>query len=205
MTDDINKHRLQVCENISKAIEIGFTGSDDLEKSHSEGDIHSNGKWVWTKLPSGNFDWRVIKKKEQVGNDENKNVNNDEDKIINTMVRRLSSGGQINDRKDFYKNKNGRWEMYYKYRPNYAVQSPNEMTEKIAKKHGWFNTKKEMMDKLDKYELDKKNYIRTHRKEIDDMIAELQHKQDKSAYPKVLDINTIIDDYYEKNVIDKKK
>ncbi len=26
------------------------------------GDIHPNGKWVWTEIKPGKFDWRVIKK-----------------------------------------------------------------------------------------------------------------------------------------------
>lgn len=33
----------------------------DIEKAHQVGDEHPNGKWVWTKLPSGRFDWRVKK------------------------------------------------------------------------------------------------------------------------------------------------
>lgn len=60
MFEDINQHRAAVAENIQKAIEIGFTGGE-LEKAHKVGDIHPNGKWVWTQLPSGKFDWRVRK------------------------------------------------------------------------------------------------------------------------------------------------
>lgn len=60
MFEDINQHRAAVAENIQKAMEIGFTGNE-LEKAHQEGDVHPNGKWVWTKLPSGKYDWRVIK------------------------------------------------------------------------------------------------------------------------------------------------
>ena len=33
----------------------------NIEKSHQEGDIHPNGKWIWKRLPSGKYDWRVIK------------------------------------------------------------------------------------------------------------------------------------------------
>lgn len=63
--NDIIKHRQAVEEQIQKGFEVGFTGSDDLEKAHKVGDIHPNGKWVWTQLPSGRFDWRVIKKTAQ--------------------------------------------------------------------------------------------------------------------------------------------
>ena len=62
MFEDIQKHRQAVRENIEKSLQIGFTESEDFEKAHKVGDIHPNGKWVWTQLPSGKFDWRVIKK-----------------------------------------------------------------------------------------------------------------------------------------------
>lgn len=61
MFEDINSHRKAVQEQIQKGFEIGFTESE-LEKAHKVGDIHPNGKWVWTQLPSGRYDWRVIKK-----------------------------------------------------------------------------------------------------------------------------------------------
>lgn len=31
-----------------------------FEKAHQVGDIHPNGKWVWTEIHPGKFDWRVI-------------------------------------------------------------------------------------------------------------------------------------------------
>lgn len=63
MFEDLNNHRAAVTENIQKGFEIGFTPEEDsISKAHKEGDIHPNGKWVWTRLPSGKYDWRVIKK-----------------------------------------------------------------------------------------------------------------------------------------------
>ncbi len=61
MFEELNQHRAAVAEQIQKACEIGFTGNE-LEKAHKVGDVHPNGKWVWTQLPSGKYDWRVIKK-----------------------------------------------------------------------------------------------------------------------------------------------
>ena len=75
MFEDIQKHRQAVQENIEKAFEIGFTGNEDLEKAHQVGDIHPNGKWVWTQLSSGKFDWRVIKKQSQSTVPSQQNVN----------------------------------------------------------------------------------------------------------------------------------
>ena len=33
-----------------------------FEKAHKVGEIHPNGKWVWTEFQTGKFDWRTIKK-----------------------------------------------------------------------------------------------------------------------------------------------
>ena len=63
MFEEINAHRLAVQENIKKAFEVGFTGNEDLEKAHQVGDIHPNGKWVWTESKPGKFDWRPPKKR----------------------------------------------------------------------------------------------------------------------------------------------
>ena len=63
MFEELNAHRLAVQENIKKAFEVGFTGNEDLEKAHQVGDIHPNGKWVWTEYKPGKFDWRPPKKR----------------------------------------------------------------------------------------------------------------------------------------------
>lgn len=41
---------------------------NDIEKAHKVGDIHKNGKWVWTEFQPGKFDWRTIKKKSKTLN-----------------------------------------------------------------------------------------------------------------------------------------
>ena len=35
---------------------------DDTEvaKAHQVGDLHPNGKWVWTEYKPGKFDWRIL-------------------------------------------------------------------------------------------------------------------------------------------------
>lgn len=35
------------------------------QKQHKVGDIHENGKWMWTEYKPGKFDWRVIKGQEK--------------------------------------------------------------------------------------------------------------------------------------------
>lgn len=62
MFEEIKQHNALVRDQIYK----GFAGGEELlEKAHNEGDIHPNGKWVWTKLPSGKYDWRVMKTDKQ--------------------------------------------------------------------------------------------------------------------------------------------
>lgn len=74
MENNILKHRIAVVNNIAKS--FGYeSSSDSLEKSeeneiekakHQDGDIHPNGKWVWTKYLGKNgytYDWREIKDK----------------------------------------------------------------------------------------------------------------------------------------------
>jgi hypothetical protein len=55
---NIEINSLSEAEDIIKS-----AGTEDLfEKAHNVGDVHPNGKWVWTQLSNGKFDWRTIKK-----------------------------------------------------------------------------------------------------------------------------------------------
>lgn len=45
-----------------KEFETKKAFDDDIEKAHQVGDIHKNGRWVWTEYSPGKFDWRTIKK-----------------------------------------------------------------------------------------------------------------------------------------------
>ena len=62
MFEEINERRRAVEENIRKSFsgDIEKANETDIEKAHQVGDIHPNGKWVWTQLPSGKYDWRTI-------------------------------------------------------------------------------------------------------------------------------------------------
>ena len=44
-----------------QAVDINKSFDTDIEKAHNVGDIHPNGKWVWTEIRPGKFDWRVKK------------------------------------------------------------------------------------------------------------------------------------------------
>ena len=55
----INISSVHEAEEILKA---AGTEGDLFEKAHKVGDVHPNGKWVWTEYKPGKFDWRGIKK-----------------------------------------------------------------------------------------------------------------------------------------------
>ena len=107
MFEDITKHRQAVQEQIQKGFEIGFTSGDSISKAHNVGDIHPNGKWVWTQLPSGKFDWRVIKQKQVESKEE-------QPKQLSKFSRQELredydhvEGASSNDGKKFYAEKYG--------------------------------------------------------------------------------------------------
>jgi len=67
--NDIRKRRALINRQISKGFNNNFDQEniskaydDEFNKAHKVGDIHPNGKWVWTEIKPGKFDWRVIKK-----------------------------------------------------------------------------------------------------------------------------------------------
>ena len=58
MFEEIKRHNALVRDQIYKV----FVGGEQLlEKAHQVGDIHPNGKLVWTEYATGKFDWRAKK------------------------------------------------------------------------------------------------------------------------------------------------
>lgn len=45
---------------------------DDIEKARAVGEMHSNGKWVWTEYKPGKFDWRGIPAGQKKADNESK-------------------------------------------------------------------------------------------------------------------------------------
>ena len=45
-----------------KEVETKKAFDDEIEKAHKVGDLHPNGRWVWTEYSPGKFDWRTVKK-----------------------------------------------------------------------------------------------------------------------------------------------
>ena len=62
--EDVLKKRLEIRDNIAKSLGVEG-GYDEIEKARNVGDMHPNGKWVWTEYKPGKFDWRVAKKSDK--------------------------------------------------------------------------------------------------------------------------------------------
>ena len=50
------------------------------------GDMHPNGKWVWTEYAKGKFDWRAIKKTSEVVETEESIIQEIEERIKNASM-----------------------------------------------------------------------------------------------------------------------
>ena len=157
MFEELNKHRAAVAENIQKACEIGFTGNE-LEKAHKVGDIHPNGKWVWTQLPSGRYDWRVIKKTSGgSGGAAPATAQKKEEKKISISANHpaLSAMRGVNAMKEYLTTFNskytdmskvevmrtpkGNWDVHYDGH-RLGIFAGEQVPESTAKKMGWLRT-----------------------------------------------------------------
>lgn len=157
MFEELNKHRAAVAENIQKACEIGFTGNE-LEKAHKVGDIHPNGKWVWTQLPSGRYDWRVIKKTSGgSGGAAPATAQKKEEKKISISANHPALGALrgVNAMKEYLTTFNskytdmskvevmrtpkGNWDVHYDGH-RLGIFAGDQVPESTAKKMGWLRT-----------------------------------------------------------------
>lgn len=77
--------------NILKGFVSNESPEEVLEKARNVGDIHPNGKWVWTQLPSGKFDWRVITTTRLQVNDNHKGLEEKLSKQLNNTKVKVKS------------------------------------------------------------------------------------------------------------------
>ena len=71
------------------------------QTKHNVGDLHPNGKWVWTEYKEGKFDWRGIPKDGKVVNAQEKKSKPKTNKVAKTMVEKKSEDKKIWTMKDF--------------------------------------------------------------------------------------------------------
>lgn len=146
MFEELNKHRQLVAENIEKALQIGFTDSEELEKAHNVGDVHPNGKWVWTQLPSGKYDWRVIKKT-SAGSSAAASSTTQKPALgalkgVNAMKEYLTTfNSRYTDmsKVEVMRTPKGNWDVHYDGH-RLGIFAGNQVPEGTAKKMGWLRT-----------------------------------------------------------------
>lgn len=68
---------------------------DIIEKAHAEGEVHPNGKWVWTVGNNGKGDWRTIKGTTKTQPKTDDKITKDD---LLVMLRLLSSNTKTKDR-----------------------------------------------------------------------------------------------------------
>lgn len=148
----INARRQAVAENIEKAMTVGFTPDEELEKAlgagydpngedgnvekaHQVGDIHPNGKWVWTQLPSGKYDWRTIKKNTSEKKQEETGGSKEVDDFMD-KVKTFNSKYTDTSKVSVIKTPKGNWDVSYDGHRLGGIMA-DQLSEKTAKKMGW--------------------------------------------------------------------
>lgn len=71
------------------------------QAKHNVGDLHPNGKWVWTEYKPGKFDWRGIPKDGQTVKAQTKKLTSKTNKATKTKVEKKSDDEKIWSMKDF--------------------------------------------------------------------------------------------------------
>ena len=148
MFEELNAHRQGVEEQIQKGFEIGFT-ENSISKAHKEGDIHPNGKWVWTRLPSGRYDWRVIKKQDVSDNravwDYSKNKFDNKEEVgefLFSEFKKIGGAGYLDEEQTK--------KLVSSFQKRYGFNSFSE-AEKVLKGVAYNGTKKYSIDFLTQF------------------------------------------------------
>ena len=155
MFEELNKRRQAVAYNIAKSFEndiekaigAGYDlegdDGDDVAKAHQVGDVHPNGKWVWTEYKPGKFDWRGIKKnateKKQKVEGGSKEVDDFMDKV-KTFNNKYTDISKIS----VIKTPKGNWDVSYDGH-RLGIINPDRLSENTAKKMGWLKTDSEKL------------------------------------------------------------
>ena len=198
MFEELNKRRQTVAYNIAKSFEndiekaigAGYDpeggDGDEVEKAHQVGDLHPNGKWVWTEYAPGKFDWRGIKKnateKKQKVEGGSKEVDDFMDKVktFNNKYTDISKVSVV-------KTPKGNWDVSYDGH-RLGIINADQLSEKTAKKNGWLREEDEKVKiiakqaKVDKVFDQMSKFLKT--KKIDGFILWTEKKYWNEFYNK---------------------
>ena len=109
-------------------IEKAETSDEEVMKAHQVGDMHPNGKWVWTEYKPGRFDWRPLKGRGSV--DRTPQGNGGDDKKPKKPETKQETGGEKHSSSD---KKEGGKEKKTPTLDDYAKKTPTKTLENAAK------------------------------------------------------------------------
>lgn len=145
----INAHRLAVQENIAKAFDLGFDVDNNIEgiekAKHNVGDIHPNGRWVWTEWAPGKFDWKSLKGKHHKGNQQatTQQQTTDDKEVSSFMDKVKTFSSKYNDpsKISVSKTPKGNWNVHYDGK-RLGIFNASTLSEETAKAKGWLKEEK---------------------------------------------------------------
>lgn len=140
---------------IEKAEEV----DEEVMKARQVGDMHPNGKWVWTEYKPGRFDWRPLKGRGSVDRTPKKGDEGGEDKKSKKPEMKQETGGedkkkiagvsdimegfriQTNKYSDLskmslQKTPKGNWRLYYDGKDTGTTMQASTISDANAKKAG---------------------------------------------------------------------
>lgn len=140
----INAHRQAVQENIEKAFDLGFDADNNIEgiekAKHNVGDIHPNGRWVWTEYAPGKFDWKSLKGKHHKGSQQTttQQQTTDDKEVASFMDKVKIFSSKYNDpsKISVSKTPRGSWNVRYDGH-RLGIFNASTLSEETANKQGW--------------------------------------------------------------------
>ena len=117
-------------------IEKAETSDEEVMKAHQVGDMHPNGKWVWTEYKPGHFDWRPPKgrgsvdRTSQGSGSGSSGGNGDDDKKPKKPETKQETGGEKHSSSD---KKEGGKEKKTPTLDDHAKKTPTKTLENAAK------------------------------------------------------------------------
>lgn len=146
----INAHRQAVQENIEKAFDLGFDADNNIEgiekAKHQVGDIHPNGRWVWTEWAPGKFDWKSLKgkhHKNSASSQSNQQTTaqqqiTDDKEVASFMDKIKIFSNKYNDpsKVSVSKTPKGGWNVRYDGH-RLGIFNASTLSEETANKQGW--------------------------------------------------------------------
>ncbi len=142
--EDFNIGAMKV-RNIMTQFGVADQESEEIAKARQVGDVHPNGKWVWTEYKPGHFDWRPLKgggspKKDDEGGSKKTNASSktsgaDVSKFMDALKifkKRITDESKIT----VSKTPRGNWNVSYDGY-HLGIVNRNMLSDKAAEEKGW--------------------------------------------------------------------